>query len=259
MVPARSLCRLPGIPTVSLRLAFTALAVVGATATAVPAAAQNEVTVRFEYSEYSVPEGYFPDGSISYSQVNIFLSAAPNTFPAGTFDLDSSGRLQVPLTREMVGGAQHGVDFYGVSAYVRFEPDETTAFLRIFPQADNRDEVGEGVKIGFGTRPRGVRIGTPSTATVMIEEPGMPDVIMSASPGSVSENGGVSTVTAWLGYATEYEVTVTVRVEVGSGASSDDITLRTAIHIKLPTALRHSRFLRDGALGTWQGNSRQYP
>ena len=240
MVPARSLCRLPGIPTVSLRLAFTALAVVGATATAVPAAAQNEVTVRFEYSEYSVPEGYFPDGSISYSQVNIFLSAAPNTFPAGTFDLDSSGRLQVPLTREMVGGAQHGVDFHGVSAYVRFEPDETTAFLRIFPQADNRDEVGEGVKIGFGTPPRGVRIGTPSTATVMIEEPGMPDVIMSASPGSVSENGGVSTVTAWLGYATEYEVTVTVRVEVGSGASSDDITLSENRTLTIPANSRWS-------------------
>ena len=73
MVPARYSCRLPGIPTASLRLAFTALTVVGAAATAVNAAAQsNEVTVRFERSEYSVPEGYFPDGSVSYSQVNIF-------------------------------------------------------------------------------------------------------------------------------------------------------------------------------------------
>ena len=96
------------------------------------------------------------------------------------------------------------------------------------------------MKIGFGTPPRGVRIGTPSTATVMIEEPGMPDVIMSVSPGSVSENGGVSTVTAWLGYSTEYEVTVTVRVEAGNGASSDDFTLSENRTLTIPANSRWS-------------------
>ena len=145
MVPARSLPRLPGTSTVSLRLAVTALTIVGATAMAAPAAAQsNEATVRFEYSEYSVPEGYFPDGSISYSQVNIFLSAAPNTFPNGTFDLDYAGRLVIPLTREMVGGATHGVDFYGASASVEFGPNQTTAYLRIFPRPTTGTKKGRG-------------------------------------------------------------------------------------------------------------------
>ena len=125
----------------------------------------------------------------------------------------------------MIGGATHGVDFYGASVYVRFEPDETTAFLRIFPQADDRDEEGEGVKIGFGTAPKGVRIGTPNTATVMIEEPGMPVVNMSPSPATIAENRGVSTVSAWLGYAVDHDVTVTVRVETGDLSSSEDYTL----------------------------------
>ena len=107
----------------------------------------------------------------------------------------------------MIGGATHGVDFYGASATVRFEPDGTTAFLRIFPQADDDEEEGEGVKIGFDTAPKGVSIGTPSTATVMFEEPGMPVVNMSPSPGTIAENGGVSTVSAWLGYPTDYDVT----------------------------------------------------
>ena len=83
----------------------------------------------------------------------------------------------------MIGGATHGVDFYGASVSVRFEPDETTAFLRIFPQSDDDDEEGEGVKIGFGPAPKGVLIGTPSTATVMFEEPGMPAVNMSLRRG----------------------------------------------------------------------------
>ena len=224
MFPVRNLRGLLATPVVRLRPAFTALVLATVTLAAASAAAQS-VTVSFEHAEYGVPEGYFPDGSISYSQVNIFLSAAPNTFPDGTFDLDYAGRLVIPLTREMIGGATHGVDFYGASATVRFEPDGTTAFLRIFPQADDRDEEGEGVKIGFGTAPKGVRIGTPSTATVMFEEPGMPEVIMSASPATISENGGVSTVSAWLGYPMDHEVTVTARVETGDRSSTDDFTL----------------------------------
>ena len=67
------------------------------------------------------------------------------------------------------------------------------------------------MKISFGTAPKGVSIGTPSIATVMFEEPGMPVVNMSPSPATIAENGGVSTVSAWLGYPTDYDVTVTVR------------------------------------------------
>ena len=224
MFPVRNLRGLLATPVVRLRPAFTALVLAAVTLAAASAAAQsNEVTVSFEHAEYSVPEGYFPSGSISYSQVTVFLSAAPNTFPDGTFDLDYAGRLVIPLTREMIGGATHAVDFYGASASVRFEPDETTAFLRIFANADDEDEEGEGVKTGFGTAPKGVSIGTPSTATVMFEEPGMPVVNMSPSPGTIAENGGVSTVSAWLGYETDYEVTVTV--QTGDTASSDDFIL----------------------------------
>ena len=241
MFPALRFLGLPGTTAVRLRPALAALAFTCATLAAVPVAAQNtEVTVSFEHAEYSVPEGYFPDGSVSYSQVNIFLSAAPNTFPDGTFDLDYAGRLVIPLTREMVGGATHGVDFYGASVSVEFEPDETTAFLRIFPQADNRDEEGEGVKIGFGTAPRGVIIGTPSTATVMFEEPGMPAVNMSPSPGTIAENGGVSTVSAWLGYAVDHDVTVTVRVQTGDRSSSEDYTLSENRTLTIPAMLGSS-------------------
>ena len=172
-------------------------------------------------------------------QVNIFfLSAAPNTCPEGTFDLDYSGRRVIPLTRETIGGATHGIDFSGASATVRFEPDETTAFLRVFPQADDENEDGEGVKIGFGTAPQGVRIGAPSTATVMFEEPGMPAVNMNPSPGTISENRGVSTVSAWLGCPTEYDVTV--RVETGDPSSPDDFTLSDNRTLTIPAGSKWS-------------------
>ena len=77
MFPALRFLGLPGTPAVRLRPALAALAFTCAMLTAASAAAQsNEVTVSFEHAEHSVPEGYFPDGSISYAQVNVFLSAA---------------------------------------------------------------------------------------------------------------------------------------------------------------------------------------
>lgn len=48
----------------------------------------------------------------------------------------------MPITRESLGGATHGVDYYGVPAYVRFEPAETITFFRVFPNADDRRRSG---------------------------------------------------------------------------------------------------------------------
>lgn len=58
-------CR-PGTPTVRLRPTVALLALAAVTLGAVPSAAQNEVTVSFEHSSYTVPEGNSPDGAISY-------------------------------------------------------------------------------------------------------------------------------------------------------------------------------------------------
>ena len=79
MLTARQLLGFRGDSAVRLRPAVGALALAVATLAAVPVAAQ--VTVSFEHAEYSVPEGYFPDGSISYAQVNIFLSRGPEHLP----------------------------------------------------------------------------------------------------------------------------------------------------------------------------------
>ena len=131
----------------------------------------------------------------------------------------------MPITRESLGGATHGVDCYGVPAYVRFEPAETTTFFRVFPNADDRKEVGEGVRAGFGTAPKGVRIGTPSTATIIFEEPVTPVVSMSVSPGAISENGGVSRISAWVGIPQDHDITVTARVQTSDSATADDFTV----------------------------------
>ena len=81
------------------------------------------------------------------------------------------------------------------------------------------------MRAGSGTAPKGVRIGTPSTATIIFEEPVTPVVSMSVSPGAISENGGVSRISAWVGIPQDHDITVTARVQTSDSATADDFTL----------------------------------
>ena len=78
---------------------------------------------------------------------------------------------------------------------------------------------------------RGFQLGLSSTAasatipgTSSPRQQNLPTATLSLLPQSISENGGVSTVTAKLSSASSAAVTVTVTASAGTGAASEDFT-----------------------------------
>ena len=64
------------------------------------------------------------------------------------------------------------------------------------------------------------------TLTILDDETA-PTVSLALTPSTISENGGVSTVTATLSGTSSAEVTVTVSASADSPATNDDFTLST--------------------------------
>ena len=95
-----------------------------------------QVTVSFEQSTYSVAEG----GTV---EVTV------------TLDKDPERTVSIPLTSTNQGGAS-SADYSGVPATVSFSSGDTEKSITFSATADDVDDDGESVKLGFGTLPPGV-------------------------------------------------------------------------------------------------------
>ncbi|WP_419554544.1 Calx-beta domain-containing protein [Candidatus Poriferisodalis sp.] len=171
------------------------------------------VTVRFGAAGYSADEG---DTAV----VTVRLSAAPER------------AVVVPITATGQGGVSAG-DYSGVPASVSFGAAETSKSFTFTATADDVDDDGESVKLGFGSLPAGVTEGSPDESVVSISDDDVPTVSVSfgASSYSVAESDDVSTaavseheaeVTVTLSAAPERAVTVPITVSGQGGASGDD-------------------------------------
>ncbi len=148
------------------------------------------VTVSFGASSYTVAEG----GTVT---VTVELSAAPER------------TVEVPLTHTPQGDTT-AADYSGVPTSVTFESDDTEKTFTFTAAADNADDDGESVLLGFGTPlPDGVSAGATAASTVSITDDDVPAVEVSygASSYSVAE-GSTVTVTVELSAAPEREVEV---------------------------------------------------
>ena len=108
------------------------------------------VEVQFEHSEYGVFEG----GEVTLAVV---LSADPER------------TVTVPLTRTNEGGATDS-DYSGVPASVTFASGETRKTFVFAALEDTDQEDGESVKLGFGTRPERVDLGSNDETTIAIQD-----------------------------------------------------------------------------------------
>ena len=85
-----------------------------------------------------------------------------------------------------------------------------------------------------GTAAGGNSVADPSDATLTLEDDdALPTVALVLSSSSITETGGVSTVTATLSGPSSEAVTVTVAASAGTGAVVDDFTLSTATTLTL--------------------------
>ena len=165
----------------------------GATATSTVSITDDDVPsvqVSFGASSYTVAEGL----SVT---VTVELSAAPER------------SVSVPLTHAAQGDTT-AADYSGVPTSVTFAADETEQTFTFTAAADDVDDDGDSVLLGFGTPlPDGVSAGATATSTVSITDDDVPSVQVSfgASSYTVAE-GSSLTVTVELDIAPEREVEV---------------------------------------------------
>ena len=201
----------------------------------VPGVAQaqdNQITVWLERESSSVHEGE-ADG------FGIYLSAPPNTLDPV---VDASGQFKIPLVATPFGGARRGIDFHGPGV-ARFWLNETRTGLGVWAHEDDRVEEGHGVVVTFGTLPDGVilAVGKPTTMTIdFIDGPSGPRAFLKLDRHTISEDEGVSTVTASLNKVHSEDVTVTVGADPMDPAVAGDFTLSANRTLRIPAASKDS-------------------
>ena len=170
------------------------------------------VAVSFGAGSYTVAEG-------ASATVTVELSAAPER------------QVVVDLTHTAQGDTSSG-DYSLSAASVTFAADETSKTFTFTAAADDVDDDGESVVLGFGSPlPAGFAAGDPDTATVNItDDPDdVPSVAVSFGAGSYTVAEGASaTVTVELSAAPERQVVVDLTHTAQGDTSSGDYSLSAA-------------------------------
>ena len=92
---------------------------------------------------------------------------------------------------------------------------------------NNKDEPNKSVTVS-GSASGGLGVADPSNATLTItDDEGTPTVSLILSPASISEDGGVTTVTAKLSGTSSAATTITVSASASTNAANSDFTLST--------------------------------
>ena len=102
---------------------------------------------------------------------------------------------------------------------------DSTGTVMITADDDDVDALKQAVRVTL-TNPQGVTIPTtltPQTLTITDDED-TPTLTLILTPASISENGGVSRVTATLSHASSAAITVTVSAEPTGSATAADFT-----------------------------------
>ena len=171
-----------------------------------------DVTVSFGADAYTVAEG-------AGVEVTVVLSADPER------------SLTVPLTAVGQGGALASTD-YTAPESVTFASGQTSATVTVTAAPDTVNDDGEGVRLGFGgSLPTGVTAGSPSAATVTIEDDDDPSVTVSfgASAYTVAEGADVK-VTVVLSADPERTLAIPLTAAGQGGAlASTDYTVPESV------------------------------
>ena len=99
----------------------------------------------------------------------------------------------------------------------------STGTVTVTATDDTASEPHESVEVS-GTASGGNGVAAPSAVTLTLEDDDAPTVALVLDPTSVSEAGGVSTVTATLNRAATEATTITVSAAAGTGAAAGDFT-----------------------------------
>ena len=160
------------------------------------------VTASFKQASYSVAEG-------STVEITVTLSADPER------------EVTVLLTHVPQGDTGSG-DYSGVPGSLVFQDGDTEKSFTFTAAADDIDDDGESVALGFGTMPDRVTAG--ATATVSITDDDTAGVTVSETSLSIDE-GTAATYTVKLDTEPTGDVTVAVAGHADTDLSLDETSL----------------------------------
>ncbi len=158
----------------------------------------------------SITDDDDPQVEVSYSQASYSVAEGSSVTVTVELSADPEREVEVPLTHTPQGDTSTA-DYSGVPTSVTFASDDTEKTFTFTAAADDADDDGDSVLLGFGALPDDVSAGATATSTVSITDDDVPAVQVSygASSYSVAE-GGTVTVTVELSAAPEREVEVPI-------------------------------------------------
>ena len=173
------------------------------------------VTVSFAAASYTVAES---DDSSTTNVVENEVSVVVR------LSADPERTVTIPITATGQGGAT-GSD-YSVPSSVVFNAGDTEKEITFQASADNIDDDGESVKLGFGNLPPRVSAGGTAETTVSITDDDVPSVTVSFEQSSYTVAEGTSeTVKLKLSADPERTVEVPISLTDMDGASPSDYSI----------------------------------
>jgi hypothetical protein len=176
-------------------------------------------------------DGWFIDNVDIYtcSQSGVAFSASNYSFDESsgdvTVDVNRLGTTSGTATVHVAssdGTATAGSDYDPVSEDVTFAPGESTKPVTIHLNDDSVYQGNRTFKLTLSS-PTGAGLGSPSTATVMIEDDENA-LFLSPSSYSVAENAGAAKVTIARTGSTANELTVHIATSDGTATAGSDYT-----------------------------------
>ena len=150
-----------------------------------------------------------PVVTVSYEQASYTVGEGNNITVKMKLSADPERTATIPITAANQNGAT-SADYSGVPANVTFNSGDTEKSITFTATADDVDDDGESVKLGFGALlPTGVTAGTPSETTLTITDDDVPSVSVGFEQSSytVAESDDTNTTSV-----DESQVTVKVQL-----------------------------------------------
>ena len=177
----------------------------------------------------TITDNEFPSTTVTLSVTPDEVREGDSPTVTVTAELDGSAREDdTEITIMVSAGTAAASDFAAVAPFTLTIPaDEknATATFTLDTVADETDEPDETVRVSGRTS--GLTVAPSGGVFVtIVDDDAMPVVTLELDPRSISENGGVSTVTATLDRASSESTTVTVSAMAQSPAVAGDYQLR---------------------------------
>ena len=170
----------------------------------------------------SITDDDVPSVEVSYGQGSYTVAEGDNVTIKVKLDADPERTVTIPLTKANQDGAS-SADYSGVPANVVFNASDTEKSITFTATADDANDDGESVKLGFDTLPTGVSTGSTNETIVSITDDDVPSVEVSFEQGSYTVAEGDSvTIKVKLDADPERTVTIPLTKAEQDGASNSD-------------------------------------